>query len=81
MFSSLSALRGGLGGRVICYWALLFMKVEALLSVILRQIDDYSCYEAITCGDSRDLLLINKTSKNYFRKKTGLQVILQSLIL
>ena len=57
------------------------MRVETLLSVILRQIDDYSRYETITCGDSRDLLLINKTSKNYFRKKTGLQVILQSLIL
>ena len=57
------------------------MRVETLLSVILRQIDDYSRYETITCGASRDLLLINKTSKNYFRKKTGLQVILQSLIL
>ena len=57
------------------------MMIEALLSGICRQIDDYCRYETITCGDSRDLLLINKTSKNYFRKKTGLQVILQSLIL
>ena len=45
------------------------MRVEALLTSILRQIDDYSRHETITCGDSRDLLLINKTSKNYFRKK------------